>query len=132
MTLNQLLWILNSFVLLCLDLANNGMQLTLRFVNRQDAGIYECTATNGVGHDAKEFIELEILCKDRYFRQFKKSYPKTNFYNSNIINLCCCSSQIFFQFSLKRMNWKKALIRLNFFYVNDAFDNQITNCLWQI
>jgi len=45
------------------DLTNNGMQLTLRMVNRRDAGVYECTATNGVGQDAKEVIELQVLCK---------------------------------------------------------------------
>ena len=39
------------------------MQLTLRMVNRRDAGVYECTASNGVGQDAKETIELQVLCK---------------------------------------------------------------------
>ena len=51
------------FFLFRSDLTNNGMQLTLRMVNRRDAGIYECTATNGVGQDAKEVIELQVLCK---------------------------------------------------------------------
>ena len=35
-------------------------------VTRRDAGVYECIATNGVGTDAKENIELQVLCKYSY------------------------------------------------------------------
>jgi len=37
--------------------------LTFDKVDRHHAGIYECTAGNGVGTDVKEQIHLHVLCK---------------------------------------------------------------------
>lgn len=37
--------------------------LTFDKVDRHHAGIYECTAGNGVGSDVKEQIHLHVLCK---------------------------------------------------------------------
>jgi hypothetical protein len=45
------------------DLANNGMIFTMNNVGRRDFGEYQCTATNGVGHDAVETINVQVLCK---------------------------------------------------------------------
>ncbi len=45
------------------DLANNGMVFTLSDADRRDAGAYQCTATNGVGEDAVETINVQVLCE---------------------------------------------------------------------
>ena len=40
-----------------------GLSLELRQVQRDDGGVYVCTANNGVGPTAKANIEVEIKCK---------------------------------------------------------------------
>lgn len=47
--------------------------LTFDKVDRHHAGIYECTAGNGVGTDVKEQIHLHVLCK--YFLNFSTFFP---------------------------------------------------------
>lgn len=41
-------------------------QLRLKHVTLADSGIYECTASNNVGADAHDTIEVRVQCK--YFR----------------------------------------------------------------
>ena len=45
------------------SLTNNGMILTLDNVDRKDAGRYQCTASNDVGRDAVERLNLKVLCE---------------------------------------------------------------------
>ena len=40
-----------------------GLSLELRQVQRDDGGVYMCTANNGVGPTAQANIEVEIKCK---------------------------------------------------------------------
>lgn len=37
--------------------------LSLDRVDRHQAGVYQCTASNGVGADAFQQIDLHVLCK---------------------------------------------------------------------
>lgn len=37
--------------------------LTIERVDRHQAGIYQCTASNGVGEDVSQQIVLHVLCK---------------------------------------------------------------------
>lgn len=37
--------------------------LSLERVDRHQAGVYQCTASNGVGEDVSEQIVLHVLCK---------------------------------------------------------------------
>lgn len=37
--------------------------LTLDRVDRHQAGVYQCTASNGVGEDVTQQINLHVLCK---------------------------------------------------------------------
>lgn len=46
------------------EVSNGGSTLTLHEVTRHHAGIYKCSATNGVGKDAVEEIHLQVLCKE--------------------------------------------------------------------
>ena len=39
------------------------MVLHLDDVTRRDAGHYQCTASNGVGQDAVEQIDVQVLCE---------------------------------------------------------------------
>lgn len=41
----------------------DGPILTLEKVERQQAGIYQCTADNGVGEPVSVDIRLDVLCK---------------------------------------------------------------------
>uniref|UniRef100_A0A1B0B736 Ig-like domain-containing protein n=1 Tax=Glossina palpalis gambiensis TaxID=67801 RepID=A0A1B0B736_9MUSC len=41
----------------------DGPILTLEKVERQQAGIYQCTADNGVGDPVSVDIRLDVLCK---------------------------------------------------------------------
>ena len=45
------------------DVTRGGSTLTLSDVTRHHAGVYRCTASNGVGQDAVEEIHLQILCE---------------------------------------------------------------------
>ena len=39
------------------------MILTLNDVGRKDAGRYRCIASNGVGKEAIEHIDVKVMCK---------------------------------------------------------------------
>lgn len=40
-----------------------GYLLNLNDVQRQDAGIYQCTASNGIGQPVSGEMRLHVLCK---------------------------------------------------------------------
>ncbi|KAL1124629.1 hypothetical protein AAG570_001253, partial [Ranatra chinensis] len=40
-----------------------GISITIEQANRHQAGIYQCTASNGVGQPATRDITLQVLCK---------------------------------------------------------------------
>lgn len=40
-----------------------GPVLTFNSVGRQEVGVYECTADNGVSQPASATIDLRVLCK---------------------------------------------------------------------
>ena len=40
-----------------------GLSLELNGVGRRDAGVYICTATNGVGKPARAEITVEVKCE---------------------------------------------------------------------
>ncbi|KAI5743754.1 hypothetical protein M8J77_021820 [Diaphorina citri] len=40
-----------------------GFSITLEKVDRHQAGVYQCTATNGVGDPVTVDMTLEVLCK---------------------------------------------------------------------
>lgn len=41
----------------------NGPLLSLVDVQRQHAGVYQCTASNGIGQPVTSDIKLNVLCK---------------------------------------------------------------------
>ena len=42
---------------------HEGLSLELSGVGRRDAGVYVCTATNGVGKPARAEITVEVKCE---------------------------------------------------------------------
>ena len=40
-----------------------GTSITLEQANRHQAGVYHCTASNGVGEPVTQNITLNVLCK---------------------------------------------------------------------
>ena len=44
-----------------------GLSLELNGVGRRDAGVYVCTATNGVGKPARAEITVEVKCELVYW-----------------------------------------------------------------
>lgn len=45
-----------------------GYLLNLNDVQRQDAGVYQCTASNGIGQPVTGEMRLHVLCKKRFFK----------------------------------------------------------------
>lgn len=41
----------------------SGYLLNLNDIRRQDAGLYQCTASNGIGQPITGEINLHVLCK---------------------------------------------------------------------
>ena len=42
-----------------------GHQLRIRNISRTEAGVYICTAANGIGQNANAKIDVNVLCKFR-------------------------------------------------------------------
>jgi len=40
-----------------------GTSITIEQANRHQAGVYQCTASNGVGEPVTQNITLNVLCK---------------------------------------------------------------------
>jgi hypothetical protein len=70
-----LVWFFQSGLLPSGLATEEGLSLELRQVQRDDAGVYVCTANNGVGPTAKANIEVEIKCK----------FLRLNFYDRHFI-----------------------------------------------
>ena len=51
-----------------------GLSLELNGVGRHDAGVYVCTATNGVGKPARAEITVEVKCKCGVPNCLKKTF----------------------------------------------------------
>lgn len=47
--------------------AFEGFSITLDKVDRHQAGVYQCTATNGVGDPVTVDMQLDVLCKSYLF-----------------------------------------------------------------
>lgn len=45
------------------DKAGEGFSITLEKVDRHQAGVYQCTASNGVGDPVTVDMTLDVLCK---------------------------------------------------------------------
>jgi hypothetical protein len=43
--------------------ALEGFSITLNKVDRHQAGVYQCTASNGVGEPVTVDMQLDVLCK---------------------------------------------------------------------
>lgn len=51
-----------------------GPILTLERVERQQSGVYQCTADNSVGEAATVDMRLDVLCKLEFFLDFLVVY----------------------------------------------------------
>lgn len=40
-----------------------GFSITLKSINRTHAGVYQCTASNGVGDPVTVDMQVDVLCK---------------------------------------------------------------------
>jgi hypothetical protein len=49
--------------------AIEGFSITLEKVDRHQAGVYQCTASNGVGEPVTVDMQLDVLCE--YYRRTK-------------------------------------------------------------
>lgn len=52
-----------------------GPILTLEHVERHQAGVYQCTADNGVGEPVNIDMRLDVLCKYQFYDEYL-FYPK--------------------------------------------------------
>jgi hypothetical protein len=47
--------------------ASEGFSITLHKVDRHQAGVYQCTASNGVGEPVTVDMQLDVLCEYCHF-----------------------------------------------------------------
>lgn len=40
-----------------------GFSITLEMIDRHQSGVYQCTASNGVGDPVTVDMQLDVLCK---------------------------------------------------------------------
>ena len=53
----------NVTIMSCVQEISRGATLSLQTVNRHDAGLYSCVATNIIGESERADLEIDVHCK---------------------------------------------------------------------
>lgn len=54
-----------------------GFSITLEMIDRHQSGVYQCTASNGVGDPVTVDMQLDVLCE---FIRLVSAYLKSNLF----------------------------------------------------